>query len=63
MTENTTDTEKNTTIQVSIALNDRYKELARIESERLGLSKPMGVRAYLEILAKQEEDRNAERES
>lgn len=60
MTDTTTDDEKLTTIQVSISLRNRLSELTRIESERMGLSKPMGVRAYLEIIAKREEDINAE---
>lgn len=44
-----------TTIQVPIPLNARIKVLAKSESERMGLSTPLSVRQYVEILVQRAE--------
>lgn len=47
----------NTTIQLSTDLNVRIKDLAADRSKKLGLSKSMSQRSYLEMLVAEEEER------
>lgn len=46
-----------TTIPITMATNDRIKKLAAARAKKLGLSKPLTQRVYLEMLVTEEEKR------
>lgn len=44
-------------IPIKSSLNERVKKLAASRSEQMGLSKPLSRVAWLELIVKQEEDK------
>lgn len=46
-----------TTVQISLALDERIKKLAKQRSDKMGISTPLAKGTYLEVLITEEEER------
>jgi hypothetical protein len=49
--------EDKTTVQISLALDERIKKLAAQRATKLGISSPLSKGTYLEVLITEEEER------